>query len=1809
MEVDLSQDMDILFTYTVDSLMNPTVVKNSYSRTVVLRNTNANSKIFGQFWNLERIQSTDGEYGVSFNPSKRVPFEIYVNGDVYQNGYCKLMNVKRTGNNILYEVTLYGGLGSFFFNLSYSGDDMVDDNKKKLSDLHFMTWDSSTPSENEFDFTIKKETIQEAWNNVQGTESTKWHYINFAPSYDGYPGDFDADKVLINTQGTSGFFTTRTATTENSYATFDGYMLAELPNEKTADEMREFRSYLMRPVVRVKEVINACCAPENNGGFNVELDPSFFNQDNPYWENAWMTLPLLTSMDYNGSEGDEQTGVTATVGSRTTGGTWTGDIYKETYAINLGTISAASSFNFAMDINLEMITGDLPSGYVTTDSKWERDRSRTGGMYMWPQAIYPCAYSVRSNTYYPGAIEVQLVAYSRDGKVIAGSDIMNCTSVYTVRRTGGSGRGGGGGQTVTDIPTPNNFPQYDPEFESAYKTVDGSFNYDSALGNYRHKWVMGTPLTFSLKKLPKTCTLKLVVTKLNSASNYSGSKAMYMFQRYYSDYTKDSEGYVNSSYSLYYRTPITVQNFGINLLDAQVSIISDEGIRTGAKFKKADLLNTDYSPCDFMLSYAKLFGLYFEKDKYEDTIYIRDRETFYNKSNEVMDLSAMVDRSREIKITPMVFDAKWYNWKLQNEKSLFGEQYKATYGIEYGTQRVNTGYNFDSSERDLYTDNIFHGGIEAMEKSEMFSYVSADTVNKPWMFDGYSYDLYATDDLSETTEIEVQPKNKKGVLKSFSTYKYYDLFSKLQLHSEDNNPSDGSMILCFFNGMVEPKSDEDVTIHYWITDDNSYMNTLNDGKPCWLYTVSSADTGGQNIAILAEQIPQFTRYKANRATGYISQAWDFGVPKQLFVPYYNTDYDTTIYTNYWRSYITDMYDINTKKLECYVKFDQRPMEDWLRGFYWFDNCIWRINAITDFNILGKDTTKVEFIKVQDIANYTNINVSSLPYLTLIPSTTAITNNQTTVTVQVIPSDGGGWFVSDYAVEMYGAYPESGHGTGTFTLTIPANQSDVTKTHKIMVENDYDRWFGFEIVQGNSMLEVNPTGGSGNIPWTGGTCVYGVRATYPWTVSLDRTYVTVSPVSGTGNTQTAEHFTLDWEASDSMAPRNVKITVTDTAGNSVSLTRWQEKTGVLEFNATGGSKTLHYMSGASAVTPDWLTVTDNGNDTYTFTAQPNAGEVDRQGGVYFTWEHAGGYIEVKQYCGDVLSLTRNDGSGSVSAGGGPVRFTVICNTNPWTISANNTACTFNMVSGNGNTTALTAYFTGNSGYERQITLTLTDATGNTVNYTITQSGSQMPGDNFVDPGVLLFDNTGGTDTFDITTTHSWIIPARPSWISVSSTGGTGNATITVTASTNPDLSTRSGTIVVVDTSNGKTYQVTATQSEGNEEIFTITRKGGTGSVMASGGVVTIGVVSNRNPWTVTASTADCTLTPSSSTVSDDTEALVAANTGDQRQITLTFTNALGHQKTYTITQNGDGMNDSLVINPAVLNFAGTEDSSAFTITTLDEWRIVGKPSWITADVSAGTGNTTVTLTASTNHQYERTGSVVIADLTWNKNYILTVTQATGDVFMVARVNGSGDIPSTGGLCYLEVTSPNKAWTASTSDSFISLDKTSWTASTGLYVTFTSNTGSNRVATINFVDANNNHLTFTQSQFGSNAQGGWVNPSYLDYPSTGGTGSTYVEVNTEDPWQIVAYPNWVSFSQSTGTGYTQVVITAIPYSGSETRTGTIVFYDSVTKGTALVTVNQNASSGELLAVSPTEIRYTPNGGVATLRIITNTDWTIG
>ena len=83
-----------------------------------------------------------------------------------------------------------------------------------------------------------------------------------------------------------------------------------------------------------------------------------------------------------------------------------------------------------------------------------------------------------------------------------------------------------------------------------------------------------------------------------------------------------------------------------------------------------------------------------------------------------------------------------------------------------------------------------------------------------------------------------------------------------------------------------------------------------------------------------------------------------------------------IYDGFWKRYIEERYNVNNKKLTAY--FDLTPSDFYMFKFSKFvkiENSLFIVNKISDFDMNGKGSTKVELIGVTDITAYTNGQVT------------------------------------------------------------------------------------------------------------------------------------------------------------------------------------------------------------------------------------------------------------------------------------------------------------------------------------------------------------------------------------------------------------------------------------------------------------------------------------------------------------------------------------------------------------------------------------------------------------------------------------------------------------------------------------------------------------------------------------------------------------------------------------------------------------------------------------------------------------------
>lgn len=1035
-EVEFTTGPKILYNYKLTDLTNPTIVKNSFSKSIEIPGTNRNNDIFSHIWNLERVQyySTGG---VGFNPLLKTPFTLYVNGNLIEKGYCKLDKITKKGEQLTYSLQMFGGLGSFLYSLAF---DETNGNEKPrtLADLRYNYKTDGVHDEPELDFRINKDAVVNAWDTLSSggikpagfspSGNTDWEVINFAPCYNGIPEDFDANKVLINHRDIDNsvlnraqeqlYFTVYNGQIQYTVgtATPAGYSVGEAAEDMTEWETKDLRSYLQRPVLNVRRTIMAMKDPSINGGYDLQLSPKFFNNSDRgnkfYWQNAWMTLPMLKDLEIEGGQEAEITGATMSSGTPE----------NTSWTISFTTPQGLAQVNGArivLEPRLIMDSGDTQYDELHFSHKWSSDANCIN---------YKTIKWFKSESVYI----MQLIARNADREIIAQSPAYYFSE--SQKFPDGSNvykyfwKEGDEGTKPEYIWRNGYFKKFGNEYRfvaaDSQQTWSVAFEIPAglditflelktmtALGvDAELKWASGSIGNAIKKFIPEEYLV-------NSSSTYT---ALYNVKNKKRNACWEAEQVINDGLDTPRVYPHLISFYG-KALDYE-SMFSDTVIT------KEKLLSTPFTPSDFLLSYVKTFGLYLYYDPTEvssnpdiypnGVIHILDRSEYYNlfdgENTEpvVEDLNKLIDRSKEMTITPAVASAKFYKFEQEPVESEGNKNYYDTYGHNYGRQLINTGYNFDNSINDLYDGNVFKSAVMCLEKDKYFMAAGNSGV-QPFVSNPYKYTLYRYNDITRTYEKNVNQYSLgtyTGRINSNSALTGYDLFPKMQFHEADNEASDGAYVLCSFVGTATCQTGG----NYIVTDDVLDMVYFNGATPCWLMTPGDTDAGGTRISWHMNKLPVFSRdlWLGYNFDGTVINSWNFGHPREILCPFtYSTEGDS-IYDKYWKQYIGDLYSVDDRKLTCYVNLLESPSQGAMRRFYWFDNSIWRLNEVKDWNVFGFDSTLCEFIKVQDTENYKTPIPSDAGVVEIFATPSVLPHSGGTVTISIKNQTGQELFSED-----------------------------------------------------------------------------------------------------------------------------------------------------------------------------------------------------------------------------------------------------------------------------------------------------------------------------------------------------------------------------------------------------------------------------------------------------------------------------------------------------------------------------------------------------------------------------------------------------------------------------------------------------------------------------------------------------------------------------------------------------------------------------------------------------------------------------
>ena len=899
-KADLSDDLSLPMTFEQESLSNPTDVKVTFSKTIVLPGTPVNDNIFGSIFNLDRVQLVD-----NFNPSMRVPAVITNNSSVFESGYIQLTSITEIANYRSYNINFYGGLGDFFYGLKYNEDGTI----KTLSDLTYGIRNENgvlLDPEKELDFTINKDFVYKCWTKDFSTEgNTIYDFVNFMPAYNGLYENFDNSSCLVYADGS--LFPTQTTVNNVTYTTDNGYALAKLDKQYTEWEAGDLRSYKQRPVVKLSKVVDGIF---NNSGYEVIKDPDFFNDNNPYWKDSYIALPLFSSTD--SSEKDVESSSTTmpseTLVAKSTNNYYatmdpiTNDFIKKTVDwVDISLTPDNSKINVAIDVSMFL----------------RLDQQTTSNLYIGRNSVV-----------------AQIQVLNTSGEVVGYSPLYNFTTRHST--------------IGTNKPT-------NPWNDAPLSEVYGFFKWNGE----QYVWTSST----YFEKETGYNTFRL-------EANNIPHQDLFEIRLYF----KSFGGFVYWGYNWQDYAKYNITSFDLQTTsDSTLNVEWPSGTTSGTLITKDRLLKSETSCLDYLLSFSKLFGLYYVKDSLEKKVYVYNRNNFFQ--NEIINWEDRIDYSKDITINPILFDHKWYMMKYNTPDTQYAKRYSTDYNQTYGQQRLDTGYNFDSETKDLINDNVYDNVIDCIDVSKYYrNFYQKGTMNNApgWLLDNISYTLYNNDDSTDIDIYGIDKINTANIVE-WSTTRGNDVMSKVcffDLSNDSRNLVEINNSIVFFNGVKELKAKNNSAIYFNLTDDVPEMTTLNDGEMCFLWTLSETNSNGNRIAYRLSSLPQFSRYKT--ATNNVVSSFDIGYPKEWYVP--NVEYlpETVIYWKFWKEFYNDQFDVNTKKMTCFVRLnDLQISNEAMRKFYWFRNSYWILNKIDSYDINSNGTVRCEFIKVQDLDNYLN----------------------------------------------------------------------------------------------------------------------------------------------------------------------------------------------------------------------------------------------------------------------------------------------------------------------------------------------------------------------------------------------------------------------------------------------------------------------------------------------------------------------------------------------------------------------------------------------------------------------------------------------------------------------------------------------------------------------------------------------------------------------------------------------------------------------------------------------------------------------
>ena len=936
--VDLSDEgISILFQRQRTDYTNPTIVRNSFTKTIKLPGTKTNNSIFSNLWKLDRyVNINSGD----FVPSKREPFILLKDGNLVEQGYVKLNNIVWNSNNdsYTYEVTLYGELGNLLYGLSYN----IDNETEEVSPLTLADLDLGFN-----EFRISKDLIDYAWKRLDNNSITSgdnykiFDTINFMVSYDGIPqaNNFDTKTVwcsvdrkadvrwkdhhyyanqfpseIVEDNVTYKYINTRLSKMDPE----DHYALMELKKDISPLEMRDLRSYLLRPVINIKKMFEAIGKYiGDHYGYTLDMSDSFFSTYD--FSSTWMTLSMLYEIDPDVESGTKFTKK---------------QLLSNTSSPASYLISFCKIYGIYLDVDYfekKLTLTRLPNFFNREKiNELKIDLSRE-------IKITPLSFDKASYTFDYGQGEGEfLKKYKETYGIQYGSKKVNTGYRFDA-------------STAPYID--NNI------YRQGVDSIDQSIYYRYP---YFAKNSFGTDVLFTypvgLMDEANLPTYKLFdMDTYNSSGEIKtvdGEMSPYWYPGIYDESNKKLYAYniVNSGYQF-----MNVWWGGL-----RPNIWQDS-------FPKLQCHKEDNKAVDGKNILVKFSG--FRQAGYGHLTSTEDR-TFWNidsYNDGVIDATSVNYLLSDDNPYLKQFIGKNCYYDCPMPSFGYGGSYLMVINRLPAFSRASYLYTRDYAKIPGFYTSFLNQDISGSTSDVTITKSSLKYTTSIPVSSGRQYSFISNSGIKANHRYFIAAAVKTSnasAIKSGNNYAHPDIIGSTLIDSLDLTYSDKVQLIASIveTGNITPRQ---------ITSLSTYdLKSASSYDTEYLVADDLTEIGMENtLTTVNAAIEYFGMTELRVGYSYdLTETLDFGISRELYVPNCTYRKDIGVYNEYWKHYISDVYSVNTRVMECYCFLDN--IDKVFREFYYYDNCLWILSKITDWSMETK-LCKAIFIKVNNINNYTS----------------------------------------------------------------------------------------------------------------------------------------------------------------------------------------------------------------------------------------------------------------------------------------------------------------------------------------------------------------------------------------------------------------------------------------------------------------------------------------------------------------------------------------------------------------------------------------------------------------------------------------------------------------------------------------------------------------------------------------------------------------------------------------------------------------------------------------------------------------------